>query len=1173
MTLKIYLLGQFNLQADELSIGLPSRPAQSLLAYLAMNAGVAHRREMLASLLWPDSTESNARSYLRQAIWRIRKSLEDNSIQWEDYLQISDISVSFNAQSDHWMDVELLLKPAHTWSTEEIEESVRLYRGDLLPGFYEEWILSERDRLQAAYHQKMHLFLTRLHESERWRDVLKWGEQWIRLGHSPEEAFRALMTAHAQLGDHGMVSATYQRCIDALDRELSLDPSPETRKLYERIIRGEVEDPGPPPTIVTEPSGKQPSFLDDQEPEKYEKTVFVARERELLQLEEFLKLALSGKGRVVFLTGEAGSGKTTLIRDLTRRALEIHPDLIIASGNCNAHTGVGDPYLPFREILGLLTGDVEALWAGGTIPKELARRLWNTLPLTAQALVEYGSDLIGTFIPGTALVNRVMTYAPQETNWLTQLKELAGRKDLPLVVRGTRQIDLFEQYSRVLRVLSLETPLVLVLDSMQWADTGSVGLLFHLGRQLAGSSILIVGAYRQEEVTLGREGDRHPLEPVVNEFQREFGSITVSLEQADRRRFVEDLLDSEPNCLGPAFRDKLHRQTNGHPLFTIELLRGMQDRGDLMRNPESMWVEGSTLDWETMPARVEAVIAERISRLAYPLQVMLRTACIEGEVFTAEVLAQIIKIEESELLAQLSGELDRRHRLIRAESIQRLGGQFLSSYRFRHILFQKYLYSSLDEVERVHLHEQIGSALEGLYSVQEEIPVVALQLARHFEEAGMPEKAIYYLHQAGERAIHLSAYEEGISHLRRGLELLSQVQDRSKRDQYELMLQLAIGMAWKYNWASPQGRNAINRARELSQQLGKTDHLSRVLVELAIYHYVHAEYHHAIVVASGALSLAEQENDPLLVAEGNWSLGFLKFCLGDYTNARTHLEHVIAFYNPEQHHRSLVFLRGVDVGLSAMAYNACCLWCLGYPDQAMKISKEAIALAKGYNHPFTLADVLCYAGCMFNAMLRNTPTLEDCAESLLEIATSEGLYMSGWYGMASNFKGVALTMQEQAQKGMEYIQECITSTQTSGVRLYNIISLQSLAKAQAETGDTEAALVTIREAMVQLEQTDDRHWEAELHRLKAELLIAEGDDSNAESSFAKALEVSRKQQAKSWELRASIGLAHLWQKQDKLEEARTLLETIYNWFTEGFDSPDLKEAKALLDDLTCNHED
>jgi adenylate cyclase len=599
----------------------------------------------------------------------------------------------------------------------------------------------------------------------------------------------------------------------------------------------------------------------------------------------------------------------------------------------------------------------------------------------------------------------------------------------------------------------------------------------------------------------------------------------------------------------------------------------MQERGDLVHDGDGNWVEGSTLDWETMPARVEAVIAERIGRLAQPLQAALQVASVEGEVFTAEVLAQVLKTDERELLVRLSGELDKQHRLIRAESIQRMNGQLISSYRFQHILFQKYLYSSLDEVERVHLHEQVGAALEGLYSIREEIPVIALQLARHFEEAGIPEKAIHYLHQAGERAIRLSAYEEGISHLNRGLELLYLLPDSSKRDQQELTLQLSIGMAWKYNWSSPQGRNAINQARELSQQLGKTDHLSRVLGELAIYHYVHAEYHQAIEVASDALSLAEQESDPTLVAEGHWLLGFLKFCLGDYITAKTHLEHVIAFYNPEEHHRSLIFLRGVDVGLSAMAYYACCLWCLGYPDQAMKISKEALALARGFNHPFTLADVLCFAGCVFNAMLRNARILEDCAEELLQIATSESLYMSGWYGMASNFKGVALTMQGQAQKGMEHIQECITSTQASGIRLYNVISLQSLAKAQAEVGDTQAGLDTLGEAMTVLKQTDDRHLESELHRLKAELLIAEGDDSSAESSFAEALEVSRKQQAMSWELRSSIGLAHLWQKQGKVEEARTLLESIYNWFTEGFDSPDLKEAKALLDDLSCNNKD
>jgi hypothetical protein len=164
------------------------------------------------------------------------------------------------------------------------------------------------------------------------------------LGHSPEEAFRAMMTAHAQLRDHGMVSAIYQRCIDALDRELSLDPSPETRKLYERIIREETQASGIPRTTVVEPFYQQPIFLDDNEPEMFEKPVFIARADEL---------ALASNGRVVFIIGEAGSGKTTLIQEFTRRAQELHPDLIVASGNCNAYTGVGDPYLPFREILGL----------------------------------------------------------------------------------------------------------------------------------------------------------------------------------------------------------------------------------------------------------------------------------------------------------------------------------------------------------------------------------------------------------------------------------------------------------------------------------------------------------------------------------------------------------------------------------------------------------------------------------------------------------------------------------------------------------------------------------------------------------------------------------------------------------------------------------------------------
>ena len=458
MSFKIYLLGQFKLQADDLLIELPSRPAQSLLAYLVLNAGVTHRREKLAGLLWPDANETNARGYLRQALWRIRKSLESGALSWQDHLQINDISVTFDDHSDYWLDADLLLQPAEAQPVEQIIEIVRLYRGELLPGFYDEWIVLERDRLQAAYHQKMKLLLEGLIQAGMWEEALEWSEQWIRLGHSPEPAFRALMHAHAELGDQALVSATYQRCVDSLDRELGLEPSPETQQLYEQIRRAALDGFVPPPTSLADLAYGRPSFLDEGEPIQIEKPIFVAREPELAQMQGFLDLSLANQGRVIFITGEAGSGKTALVQEFTQRAQETHADLIVASGNCNAHTGIGDPYLPFREILELLTGDVEARWAAGAITREHARLLWNTLPLTAQALVECGPDLTDTFIPGTALLERAAICTPGGSDWLTRLDELIERKAAAPVAPSPQQSDLFEQYTRVLQALSRKVP-------------------------------------------------------------------------------------------------------------------------------------------------------------------------------------------------------------------------------------------------------------------------------------------------------------------------------------------------------------------------------------------------------------------------------------------------------------------------------------------------------------------------------------------------------------------------------------------------------------------------------------------------------------------------------------------------------------------------------------------
>jgi predicted ATPase len=595
-----------------------------------------------------------------------------------------------------------------------------------------------------------------------------------------ENAHRQLMRLLALSGQRGGALAQYGTCRRLLAEELGVEPAQETTRLYEQIRDGELKAPVPLPARAPDLAAEPPSFLDEEEPIEVERPVFVARERELAQLDGFLDLALAGQGRVAFVTGEAGSGKTALVQEFTRRAQEMHAHLIVASGNCNAYTGIGDPYLPFREILELLTGDVEARWAAGAMTREHARRLWNTLPLAAQALVEAGPDLIDTFVSCAALLERAMTCAPGRAHWLTRLDELVERKPLRLAqgvattgpgMPSPQQSDLFEQYTRVLQAMARQVSLVLVVDDLQWADAGSINLLFHLGRQLAGSRILIVGAYRSEEVALGRDGARHPLEPVVNEFQRDFGDIAVNVDQAESRDFIEAFLDNEPNRLGLSFREMLYRQTRGHPLFTIELLRGMQERGDLVRDREGRWVEGPALDWETLPARVEAVIAERIGRLAEPLQAALRVASVEGEVFTAEVVARVRGGDERKVVGRLSGELDRRHRLVRAQGIQRMDGQRMSHYRFRHILFQRYLYNSLDEVERAHLHEAVGNTLEALYEDQASeiaaiatIAAIAVQLAWHFQEAGIAEKAIHYLHQAGEKAVQLSAYQEGIAH-------------------------------------------------------------------------------------------------------------------------------------------------------------------------------------------------------------------------------------------------------------------------------------------------------------------------------------------------------------------------------------------------------------------------
>ena len=493
--------------------------------------------------------------------------------------------------------------------------------------------------------------------------------------------------------------------------------------------------------------------------------VFVARERELAQLQPYLDRALAGQGQVCFVTGEAGSGKTALVQELARRAQDAHPDLVVATGNCNAHTGSGDPYLPFREALGLLMGDVETKLAQKAITEENAHRLHAALIRSTEVLIQAGPHLINALVPGSLVIGLVGKAVAEKLGWTEQLAQLARRKEEKpgVAAPAIEQSHIFEQYTQVLRGLAERQPLVLVVDDLHWADAASINLLFHLGRRIEGSRILIVGTYRPEDVALRRGAERHPLESVVNELQRYHADISVKLgqtAQGEDRHFVDAFLDSEPNGLGEGFRQALYARTQGHPLFTIELLRDMQERGDLIRDEDGRWIEGAALDWSALPARVESVIAERIARLDAELQEALAVASVEGEEFTAEVVARVREVSERGLVRRLSAELDKQHRLVRAEGIRRLDTQRLALYRFRHSLFQRYVYNGLDEAERAYLHEDVGNVLEELYGDQ--VDEIAVQLARHYSEAQVPDKATHYLYLAGERALRIGASLEAV---------------------------------------------------------------------------------------------------------------------------------------------------------------------------------------------------------------------------------------------------------------------------------------------------------------------------------------------------------------------------------------------------------------------------
>jgi ABC-type oligopeptide transport system substrate-binding subunit/DNA-binding SARP family transcriptional activator len=815
--LSIQLLGSFRVALNgEPVTAFESDKVRALLAYLAVEADRPHRREKLVGLLWPDWPERSARASLSQALYNLRAVIEDRAAD-SPFLLITLQTLQFHRESNYVLDVALLTGLREGASQAGLEEALAAYRGSFLAGFslpdsspFEEWVTEMREHLGRLALETAQRLVVHHGARAEYPQALKYARRGIELEPTWEWGHRAVMRTLALGGDRNAALAHYEICRRIVAQELGVEPAEETRALYQRI---QTEELAPAPGRPAEIEVQLPDWL-VQEREPLPLPVFVGRERQLAQLEGFLARAIEGRGQVAFITGGPGRGKTALMDEFSRRAVMAHDDLLVAAGACSAHSGAGDPYLPFRELLGTLGGDVRGRWVSGAMSREGSSRLWRALPRTAGALLDHGRDLIDVLVPGRPLLDRVRSAVP-DTELVHNVRELveAGRRSPGEL--GQRQ--LFGQLGDVLRALAADHPLLILLDDLQWADSSSAELLFHLGRRLEGARTLIVGAYRPEEVALGRHGERHPLEKVLAELKRQYGEVWLDLAEAQElegRGFIDAFLNSEPNRLGEGFRGTLFRHTAGHPLFTVELLRAMQERGDLMPDAEGRWVEGPALDWQTLPARVEGVIEERIGRLEAELREILTIASVEGEDFTTQAVARVGQLQERQLLRQLSRELERRHRLVREQGEAHVGGGLLSRYRFAHALFQRYLYNELSAAERRLLHREMGSVLEALYG--EDANAIASQLARHYDEGGMPGKAIHYLLQAGDRARLAYAHQEAIHAYRRALALLKEDGD------YEIAARTAMNLGITYHavFGFREARQAFDEGFALERLVG-----------------------------------------------------------------------------------------------------------------------------------------------------------------------------------------------------------------------------------------------------------------------------------------------------------------------------------------------------------------
>jgi DNA-binding SARP family transcriptional activator/predicted ATPase len=1110
--LRLFLLGALDIRHDDRQVPKPpTLKSQSLLAYLALHRRRPQNREQLAALFWGDRPERKARRSLRTALWHIRRYLPQENLLLSD-----STTVQMNPDSDLWLDVEEFEKQVSSSQAPNLQSVLTLYRGDFLDGFYDDWIIGERYRLEV-------LFLDTLARLMRWQETA--GEHHAALATAlrllerdalREDAHRLTMRVYCHLGQRNAALEQYRRCREIVFEELGAEPMAETTELYQAILDGRFEVGLPPasaPVAVQAKVAEGRSPLDVTPPIR-----LVGREQELSLLHRCWQDARDGQGGLMLISGEAGVGKTRLLEEFANRLR--WQGARVLWGRCYEFERV----LPYQP---------------------LAEALRTAVPILSP------DELVG--FPPWAL-GEVARLVPE-------MLERCPGLEMPAAASLDRErARLFEGVTRFTADLARHGPLLVVLEDLHWASESTLQLLHYLARHLAAHSVLIVGTFRPEALT-----PQHPLTTLQHELLRE-GVVTPLSLNALSAEVVETLV-LEMSGVGSAvvpLARRLYEETEGNPFYLMETVKALFEKGTIELR-EGAW-RGNFVRMSEgeipLPTSVSEAVQARARRLGGDAQEALRLAAALGREFEFDLLNIVWGLGEETTLEALDD-------LLRARLIEEGSGPLERDYAFTHHKIQEAVYSGIPLRRRQHLHTRIGQAMETIYAP--DVEGLAGELAFHFDQARqvdktLTEKAIHYLRLAGERAVRMSANEEANAHLNKALALLQSLPDTSERASQELELQISRGpslMAIK-GYGAAEVKQTYDRALELYQGLDEPPQQIAVLRGLWGFYLLRAEYRQAQDLAQQLLTLAQRPQHSELLMDAHGVAGMTSFYMGELAAAHEYLKHGIALYNPQEHH-SLTFVYGQDPGVACLNHSAWALWFRGYPDQALQRSQDAVTLAQELSHPFSLAFALAFSARV-HIYRREVQAAQEVSEAAIALCTEQGFPF--WLAMASILQGWALAEQGQKQAGIAQMRQGLAVWRATGAALAETSYLALMAEVYGEAGQAEEGLRLLVEAFVAMEQREERYFEAELHRLRGELLLARpAAETEAEACFLRATEISRQQHAKSWELRAATSLARLWQKQGRPEEARQVLDPVYNWFTEGFDTLDLIGAGLLLESL------